>query len=131
MKIEILRSYGVTGANGTLSIDGVEICSTIELPWKENATGVSCVPEGKYEVKRRYSEKHGKHLILLNVPGRELILFHPANNALQELRGCIAPVSKTAGFGRGILSRAAFRKLIDLTYQAFDNNDSVFLTIKS
>lgn len=131
MEILIDRDYGLTGANGILSVDGVDICSTIELPWKENATGVSCVPEGKYEIKKRYSEKHGKHLILLNVPGRELILFHPANNALQELRGCIAPVSKTVGFGRGILSRVAFRKLIDLTYQAFDNNEKVFLTIKS
>ena len=131
MEMEILRIYGSGGANGKLSIDAVAICSTIELPWKNNEQGVSCIPEGRYEVKKRFSEKHGKHLIVVGVPSRDLILFHPANNALQELRGCIAPVSKTTGSGKGILSRVAFEKVRDLAYAAYDRQEKVFLTIKS
>ena len=131
MEIEINRVYENTGTNGKLSIDGIVICSTIELPWKDNATGSSCIPEGKYEVKRRFSEKHGNHLIVINVQKRDLILFHPANNAIEELRGCIAPVSKITGPGKGILSKVAFEKVRGLAYHAFDNQDKVFLTIKS
>jgi len=130
MEISILRfQSNENGTNGKLSIDGVDVCETIELPWKNNDKGLSCIPEGRYEVVKRVSEKHGKHLLVKDVPERSLILFHPANNAIQELRGCIAPVSKTTGIGKGILSRAAFNKVRDLAYQAFSQNEKVFLTI--
>lgn len=131
MEIEIYRKYAPKGTNGTLKVDSEELCFTIELPWKENKTGISCIPEGKYEVKKRFSEKYGKHLIVCNVPDRELILFHPANNAITELRGCISPVSKITGDGTGILSRLAFNKLRDLAYSAIKNNETVTLTIRS
>jgi hypothetical protein len=75
---------------------------TIELPWKNNQAGVSCIPEGKYDLVKRWSPKFGSHLQILNVPGRELILIHPANDALLELRGCIAPVCLLTGAGNKI-----------------------------
>jgi hypothetical protein len=62
---------------------------TLELPWLDNKPQVSCIPAGKYKVIQRTSEKHGPHWLVLNVPGRELILIHSANYIVQ-LRGCIA-----------------------------------------
>ncbi len=131
MDILIVRKYAKNGTNGVLDIDSERVCETIELPNLANQKGMSCIPEGVYEVKKRFSEKHGNHLIVSNVPNRSLILFHPANNAKEELRGCIAPVSQTVGAGKGIKSRIAFEKVRDLAYQAFDREEKVTLTIKS
>ena len=64
-------------------------CKTIELPWLENRSFVSCVPEGIYQCDPRRSPRHGHHFLLKDVPGRDLILFHVANFT-RELEGCIA-----------------------------------------
>ena len=66
-----------------------------------------------------------------NVMNRSLILFHPANNALFELNGCIAPITKLSGPGLGLMSRKAFAKLKDLVYKALEGNESVELIVKS
>jgi hypothetical protein len=84
------------------------------LPWKNNETRVSCIPEGKYFIKKRYSQKFQWHLEIENVQNRSLILFHPANNALQELNGCIAPVTKLSGPGLGFdVSKSIYYPKID------------------
>jgi hypothetical protein len=131
MVISITRTYFPEGTNGKLECEGKFICNTIELPWKNNETKVSCIPEGKYFIKKRYSKKFQWHLEISNVKNRSLILFHPANNALQELNGCIAPVTKLSGPGLGLMSRKAFTKLKDLVYKALSNNESVQLIVKS
>ncbi len=64
-----------------------------------------------------------------NIENRSLILFHPANNALLELNGCIAPVTKLSGPGLGLMSRKAFAKLKDLVYKALDRKESVELIV--
>ncbi len=131
MVLELSRTYFPDGANGKLECEGKIICLTIELPWKNNKTKVSCIPEGKYFIKKRYSKKFQWHLEIINVKNRSLILFHPANNALQELNGCIAPVTKFSGPGLGLMSRKAFTKLKNLVYPILDKNESVELIIKS
>ncbi len=131
MVLELLRTYFPDGTNGKLESEGKLICKTIELPWKMNETKVSCIPEGKYFIKKRYSKKFQWHLEVLNVKNRSLILFHPANNAFQELNGCIAPVTKFSGPGLGLMSRKAFSKLKNLVYPILDINESVELIIKS
>lgn len=68
---------------------------------------------------------------VLDVPNRSLILFHPANSALHELRGCIAPVTQLSGPGLGLMSRKAFAKLKDLVYAALDRKESVRLIVQS
>ena len=87
MVLLLTRTYFPYGTNGKLECEGKLICNTIELPWKNNETRVSCIPEGKYFIKKRYSQKFQWHLEIENVQNRSLILFHPANNALQELNG--------------------------------------------
>jgi len=127
----LTRTYFPEGTNGKLECEGKLICNTIELPWKMNETKVSCVPEGKYFIKKRYSQKFQWHLEIENVQNRSLILFHPANNAIVELNGCIAPVTKLSGPGLGLMSRKAFTKLKTLVYKALDNKESVEILIQS
>ncbi len=131
MVLTLSRTYFPEGTNGKLECEGKLICLTIELPWKNNETKVSCIPEGKYFIKKRYSKKFQWHLEFLDVKNRRFILFHSANNALQELNGCIAPVTKFSGSGLGLMSRKAFSKLKNLVYPILDKNESVQLIIKS
>jgi hypothetical protein len=131
MKLVLTRTYFPDGTNGKLECENKLICYTIELPWKLNEMKVSCVPEGKYFIRKRYSAKHQWHLELIDVPNRMFILFHPANFAQKELQGCIAPVTKLSGPGLGLLSRKAFVKLKNLIYKALDKNESVEIRIQS
>jgi hypothetical protein len=131
MVLILSRTYFPDGTNGKLECGGKLICFTIELPWKNNETKVSCIPEGKYFIKKQYSKKHQWHLEVLEVKNRNLILFHPANNALQELKGCIAPVTNISGPGLGLMSRKAFSKLKKLVYKALNNHESVELIVQS
>jgi hypothetical protein len=67
----------------------------LELPWKDNQRMISCIPDGEYLVekckptaKRPYTYFH-----VLNVPGRDAILWHPGNFTHQIL-GCQLPGEK-------------------------------------
>ncbi len=130
MILFLTRTYFPEGTNGKLECEGKFICNTIELPWKINEKRVSCIPEGKYFLRKRYSQKFQWHLEIENVQNRSLILFHPANNALLELNGCIAPVTKLSGPGLGLMSRKAFIILKTLVYKALDNKENVELIVK-
>jgi len=107
------RIYLATAVCGELTLNGKHIAYTIELPWRENKKRMSCIPEGTYILRKRYSEKFKWHFVLLDVPNRSGILIHPANDAQKELQGCIAPVTKITGEGKGILSRKALQVLTD------------------
>ena len=109
MILFLTRTYFPEGTNGKLECEGKLISYTIELPWKRNERGISCIPEGKYYIRKRYSAKYKWHL---------------------ELNGCIAPVTKLSGPGLGLMSRKAFTKLKDLVYKALDNKESVELIVQ-
>ncbi|MFN7014152.1 MAG: DUF5675 family protein [Bacteroidia bacterium] len=130
MVLVLNRTYFPKGTNGVLVCDGEFVCHTIELPWLQNTVRVSCIPEGKYFIKMRYSKKYRWHLEVLAVKGRSAILFHPANDAQRELQGCIAPVMRLSGVGQGLESRRAFDKLKRLVYQATVRHESVLLIIQ-
>jgi hypothetical protein len=130
MELTLIRSYHSLGTNGELYLDGKLLCYTIELPWIDNIKEVSCIPEGRYQLVKMYTKKFGLHYMVSNVPGRDDIFIHPANYALRELEGCIAPVSKILAHGLGEDSRKAFRKLMDMT-QTEPDSKPIFITIKS
>lgn len=130
MKLELLRTYYPEGVNGVLLIDGVKTCNTIELPWKENQSKISCIPEGTYELSKRYSQRFKWHLLLNKVPDRNFILIHAFNDALKESKGCIAPVSVLTGNGKGIRSRVALQLLLSIVYPELEQGQSIFITIK-
>ncbi len=131
MELVLHRTYYEEGTNSALFYNSKFLGFAIELSWLNNQRNISCIPEGKYELKARYSKKFKHHLHILNVKGRSLILLHPANNAKRELRGCIAPVTQLNGIGKGSYSKPLLQKLVSLCYQAFDRNETVLLTIKS
>ena len=109
--IELVRTYGDEATVGRIFFNDVEICQSIELPWLHNKPNESCIPEGEYKLQHRHTEKYGDHLLVENVPGRAWILFHPANHAKKELRGCIAPVMEVRGV-YGMYSRVALQVLL-------------------
>lgn len=131
MILVLLRTYFPQGTQGILEWNGTLVCYTVELPWLNNQKQVSCVPEGEYVLQQRFSLKFQWHLHLMNVPGRDLILIHPANDARKELRGCIAPVTQHTGIGKGNSSRKALEKLKALVYAALERNEEVKISIQS
>jgi hypothetical protein len=131
MNLVLSRTYFPTGTNGKLECEGRFVCYTIELPWLGNVKEVSCIPEGKYLLRRRYSSKFQWHIELVDVENRHSILFHPANNAQKELKGCIAPITKLSGPGLGLQSNQAFMKVKYLVYNALEKNETVSLIVQS
>lgn len=130
MEILIERTYLAKGVNGVMSIDRKIICFSIELPWNFNSPQKSCIPEGRYLLKPRYNEKFKHHWELEGVKGRMGILIHPANDALKELKGCIALVSTIKGAGQGKESQAAMEKLRQCLQHATEKKEQIFLTLK-
>jgi hypothetical protein len=129
MELILFRKYHPDGTNGKLMNGRQLVCQTIELPWLLNRNNVSCIPEGRYEITKRYTPERGWHLLVLDVPKRSGILFHPANDALKELKGCIAPVTSITGPGKGLSSRNALAQLESLLFKAFEESQEVFITI--
>jgi hypothetical protein len=130
MELMLQRTYMPNGVNGTLYLGRLIVCRMIELPWKDNQRRISCIPEGRYELKKRYTPRFGYHLLVKNVAGRSNILIHAFNNALEESKGCIAPVSECTGQGVGIFSRITLKKLTSIVYPELGKGKPVFLTIK-
>lgn len=92
---------------GTLGIitDGIWTTRTIELPWKDNEPNISCIPQGEYVCKLRYSKKFGWTYHVKDVPGRSWILLHSGNVAGDKSIGL-----KTHSYGC-ILTGKYFGKL--------------------
>lgn len=63
-------------------------CATLEPAWEANQKNVSCIPWGRYTVRKRTSSKFGEHLYVTDVRGREYILIH-AGNYRRDTSGCI------------------------------------------
>lgn len=83
------------GTRGIWITEDFECCS-LELPWKNNAPNISCVPSGQYDVKMRFSRKFGNVYWVTNVDGRSWILVHSGNLAgdvkkgyKSHVQGCI------------------------------------------
>ncbi len=131
MVLVLSRTYFAEGTNGKLACNGQFICNTIELPWRKNQKSVSCIPEGYYLLRKRYSRKFQWHIEVVAVKNRSFILLHPANNALNELNGCIAPVTQLSGAGLGLQSRQAFVKVKKMVYGALYQSAIVSLIIQS
>lgn len=91
--VDLIRTiYGKWQTLGFMQLGTEKLCSTLELPWKENKRGISCIPEGVYTmVKRAGHEKRPyEHFHVTNVPGRSLILVHPGT-FVTHTKGCILP----------------------------------------
>lgn len=66
-------------------------CFFLELPWLENQQNISCIPEGTYQVFKRYSPSKNEEVIqYIGVPNRTYIQIHKGNFTSQIL-GCQLP----------------------------------------
>lgn len=100
---------------GTLFIDGVEFCKTVEdmerMPG-DKVFGKTAIPKGEYKVIVNHSEHFNKDLpLLLNVPNFEGVRIHSGNSA-NDSEGCIilGMVRTINGVG---MSRVAMSKFMD------------------
>jgi hypothetical protein len=75
---------------GVVTADGLAgPVYSLEDPWRDNAPGVSCVPEGDYGLVYVMSNRLGHETPrLLNVPGRSGVLIHGGNTA-KDTTGCL------------------------------------------
>jgi len=88
MKAKLIRTwYDEKQTLGQLEV-GDLVLYTLELPWKDNARRVSCIPEGTYRVDKHNSVKFGKTFWVREVEGRTGILIHAGNYHWHTL-GCI------------------------------------------
>lgn len=83
------RRYGPNVTSGILhAYHGWQI-PTLELPWRNNARNVSCIPEGRYHLER---DRHGVHQFYRISDGevipRSAIEVHFGQRP-QNSRGCI------------------------------------------
>ena len=131
MRIRLVRIEGQNGTNGQLYINGQFVCFTIELPWRDNQRNISCIPKGRYTLRDHRSPTFGRVAYVIGTqPARDFVYFHAANNALTELRGCIAPVTALTGEGRGTSSKAALNAFNSLVFAAFDRRQPIELIIE-
>ncbi len=80
---------------------------TGELPWRDNARDISCIPVGTYQVKYEPTGKH-KGYVIKDVTGRTNIEIHVGNFCGDTLRDYRSDVEGCVilGCGRDRLNRA-------------------------
>jgi len=110
----------------------------LELPWRDNKSSRSCIPNGTYEVKIRISPKYGRIFHVTNVQGRNWILTHSGNWAGNVDKGHRSHSEGCLLFGarRGILhgqmavlnsrsTKAAFERHMEI--EKFQVGETAFL----
>jgi len=109
----------VTGSQGTFGMviyKDLPFALTLEREWKDNRTGISCIPAGNYKCKRVQSPKFGNTFEVTNVPKRTHILFHKGNLD-DDSHGCIL-IGEQFGDIKGssgiLSSKAGFNELMSI-----------------
>lgn len=96
---------------------------TLELPWKNNARRISCIPAGEYKVIKHVSPKFGECLWIQDVPERSEILIH-SGNYVTEILGCVLAGKRHTDINAdGLLdvtsSRKTMKELLDVVPNEF------------
>lgn len=102
-------STGPDGTFGEWLSDSGFTCKTVEKPWAENQTDISCIqpapeqPAMTYVAQWLWSPKHKCNVYHLQDPTRVAVEIHSANLQLQ-LQGCIAPGASFGMFQANAIS---------------------------
>lgn len=83
---------------GQLFIDD-EIFYTLERPWLNNQSNISCIPQGEYQVTALPRSSSGKYrdvFHIQDVPDRFGVLIHNGN-IVKHTKGCIL-IGNTRGY---------------------------------
>ena len=121
----------VTQGNLTAYNNGKSFsCVTLELPWKDNADNISCIPPGVYDVKWTYSPLFKRFTYeVLNVPNRDGIRFHVAN-FIKDLLGCIGLGKTFADMNNDGKMDITSSTITVKEFEAFFNKEAFTLIIK-
>ena len=127
-------AYTPNGTFGRLRVAGKEFF-TVERPWKNNESNVSCIPEGQYILRMRDSGvvsrttggAYPRGWEVTGVQGRTFIMIHPGNT-VSDLQGCIAP-GKGLGVVGGQWAVSSSRPAFDELMTALGSQDEWAFTI--
>lgn len=120
--IHIKRTYKPNVTLGEMIFPDGTVLKTVELPNLDNKPMVSCIPEGTYTVKKRFSPvvkrtskgKFEQGWEVNHVPNRSYIMVH-IGNTVKDFNGCIG-VGTAHGVVHGLdgvlNSRVAFDKFM-------------------
>lgn len=120
--IVLCREYHDGGTHGLLITQDGQQFATLELPWLENIRRQSCIPEGVYKLRKRYSpvvqrssgQEFANGWEVTDVPDRTYIMCHVANYT-SDLLGCIG-IAERQGWHDGKpaiwSSRQGFRRFM-------------------
>lgn len=90
---------------------------TLELEWKDNAKGESCIPAGSYPMRYTMSNRFKRMMWeVCDVPGRAGIRIHSGNYAgdkISSSEGCILPCQQWADInGDGVIDGASSKQAL-------------------
>ena len=88
VKILRMNEDPISGTFGALLIQEKPFCVTLEPSDQLNRQFVSSIPAQQYWCKKHFSPQFKETYKILDVPGRDDILFHPLN-IVEETEGCI------------------------------------------
>lgn len=128
--------------------NGVWVCKTLELPWKNNQRDdprtpeneASCIPEGTYTVTKEKpippDDPQGRrfrpygHFRIHNVPGRSGILVHRIT-FVKDLKGCIGVGNRLVDINKdGIPDMLESSKTLEHMYRTFPEVFKLRITYK-
>lgn len=128
--MELIRTeYGEKETIGVIKVRGRILCYSLELPWRDNATDISCIPTGIYMCERFSSKDNPNTFVVLNVPNRTGVLIHTGVTH-KHTKGCIIPGTGLSWHNndRAILSSSNAMKII---LNAYKNDDKFLLRISN
>ncbi len=105
------------GTFGKIRIEN-EYFYTMELPWRDNHSNVSCIPAGIYECRFTLSARFGYGMYLVeNVNQRNGVRIHSANFAGDKTLGFRCQLAGCIALGMH-LGKMANQKCLLLSHQA-------------
>jgi len=117
-----------SGTFGVLRIQKELFCVTLEPPDLLNLKERSSIPAQQYDCRRYLSPRFGETFIVMDVPERTDVLFHPGN-AVADTQGCILlaqHVGKLKGDRAVLNSGETFKAFMTL----MEGHNAIHLTIK-
>lgn len=91
LRVKLLRTHLKGNVTlGALIVEDKLFC-TLELPWKDNQSNISCIPHGEYFCEYLPASASGKYRKVYHVkgvPGRVGILIHNGN-LVKHTKGCV------------------------------------------
>lgn len=129
-------AYTEMGTFGRLVLPSGRHVYTCERPWLANRQSVSCIPEGVYTIRKRFSNvvkrtsggKYSQGWEVQNVTGRSYIMIHPGNT-MDDVEGCIL-VGDSLGYVKGKWAVLNSRATFDVVMDELKSRDDWLLEIR-